>query len=122
MDFSIKTFDAKNSIAQAKSGCIAVAVFEDKKLSQEALALDKKGEISAALKSGDISGKPGTTLLMRDVPGVAADRVLQMASSKPKPISSKDFNTAAQAMARVFGSLGGANAPNNNTNQNPVEG
>jgi len=110
MDFSIKTFDAKNSIAQAKSGCIAVAVFEDKKLSQEALALDKKGEISAALKSGDISGKPGTTLLMRDVPGVAADRVLLIGLGKEDAISSKDFNTAAQAMARVFGSLGGADA------------
>src|SRR3569832_1937719 len=110
MDFSIKTFDAKNSIAQAKSGCIAVAEFEDKKLSQEALALDKKGEISAALNSGYISGKPGTTLLMRDVPGVAADRVLLIGLGKEDAISSKDFNTAAQAMARVFGSLGGADA------------
>src|SRR3569623_3550650 len=110
MDFSIKTFDTKNGLAQAKSGCIAVGVFEEKKLSQEALALDKKGEIGAALKSGDISGKPGTTLLLRGLPGVAADRNLLIGLGKEATISSKDFNTAAQAMARTIGSQGGADA------------
>src|SRR5215213_3634499 len=76
MDFSTKTFDAKNTIAQAKSGCVAVAVYENKALSKEAAALDRKGEISAAVKSGDISGKPGTTLLLRQLNGTAADRIL----------------------------------------------
>ena len=33
MDFSIKAFDTKNPIAAAKSGCVAVAVFENKGLS-----------------------------------------------------------------------------------------
>jgi leucyl aminopeptidase len=62
MDFSIKAFDTKNTLAAAKSGCIAVAVFENKKLSEAAKALDLNGEIAAAVKSGDISGKAGTTL------------------------------------------------------------
>jgi leucyl aminopeptidase len=65
MDFSIKAFDTKNTIATAKAACIAVAVFENKKLSQAAKALDGAGEITAALKSGDITGKAGTTLLLR---------------------------------------------------------
>ena len=65
MDFSIKAFDTKNTLTSAKSGCVAVAVFENKKLSQAAKALDGAGEITAALKSGDISGKAGTTLLLR---------------------------------------------------------
>lgn len=69
MDFSIKAFDTKNTIASAKAGCIAVAVFENKKLSQAAKALDQGGEITAALKSGDITGKPGSTLLLRGVGG-----------------------------------------------------
>ena len=59
MDFSIKAFDTKNTIATAKAGVIAVAVFENKKLSQAAKALDGAGEITAALKSGDITGKAG---------------------------------------------------------------
>ena len=60
MDFSIKAFDTKSTLGTAKSGCIAVAVFENKKLSPAAQSLDSKGAISAALKSGDISGKPGS--------------------------------------------------------------
>ena len=71
MDFSIKTFDAKNTLAQVKTGCIVVGIFENRKLSQAAQALDRKGDITAAVKSGDISGKPGTTLLMRGSYGLA---------------------------------------------------
>ncbi|MES2303521.1 MAG: M17 family peptidase N-terminal domain-containing protein, partial [Pseudomonadota bacterium] len=41
-----------------------------------AQALDHQGEITAAVKSGDISGKAGSTLLIRSVTGVAAERVL----------------------------------------------
>ena len=67
MDFSIKAFDTKNTIASAKTGCVAVAVFENKKMSAAAQAFDQDGEITAALKSGDISGKAGTTLLLRGV-------------------------------------------------------
>lgn len=110
MDFSIKTFDAKNTIAQMKSGCVAVAVFENKKLSKEAVALDRKGDISAAVMSGDISGKPGSTLLMRDAGGVAADRILLVGLGKEDALSAKDFAAAMQAAARVFTSLGSNDA------------
>ena len=46
MDFSIKAFDTKNAISQAKSGCIAVGIFENGKLSAAAKALDSKGAIT----------------------------------------------------------------------------
>lgn len=36
MDFSIKTIDAKNTLAQGKTGCVAVGVFENRKLSAAA--------------------------------------------------------------------------------------
>lgn len=110
MDFSIKTFDAKNTIAAAKTGCIAVGVFENKKLSQTALALDQKGEITSALKSGDISGKPGSTLLMRRINGGAAERVLLVGLGKEEPIADKDLSSALQSIARVFSSLGANDA------------
>jgi len=110
MDFSIKTFDAKNPISTANTGCTVVAVFENKKLSTAAQALDQKGEISALLKSGDITGKPGTTLLMRRVNGVAAERVLLVGVGKEQPIESKDYSCALQAIARTFSTLGTNNA------------
>ncbi|MES2025327.1 MAG: leucyl aminopeptidase [Pseudomonadota bacterium] len=110
MDFSIKPLDAKSTIAGIKTGCIAVAVFEDKKLSSAAQALDRKGEISAALKSGDITGKAGSTLLLRGINGSAAERVLLIGLGKEEAVSEKDFSSASQAVVRVFSSLGASEA------------
>ncbi|MFC7297218.1 leucyl aminopeptidase [Herminiimonas aquatilis] len=110
MDFSIKALDAKSTIASIKTGCIAVAVFENKNLSSAAQALNLKGDISAALKSGDITGKAGSTLLLRGVNGVAAERVLLVGLGKEEAVSEKDFSSAAQAVARTFSSLGASDA------------
>ena len=108
MDFSIKAYDTKNPIASAKTGCVAVAVFENKQLSQAALGLDQSGEISAALKSGDITGKPGSTLLLRGVGGVAAARVLLVGLGSMDAISEKSFASAVGATLKVFSTLGAA--------------
>ena len=110
MDFSIKAFDTKNTIASAKTGCVAVAVFENKKLSQAAKALDQGGEISAALKSGDITGKAGTTLLLRGVSGAGAARVLLVGLGNDETVSEKSFASAVNATFKAFGSLGSADA------------
>ena len=110
MDFSIKAFDTKNTLAAAKSGCVAVAVFENKKLSQAAKALDQTGEITAALKSGDITGKAGSTLLLRGVAGVTAARVLLVGMGADEVVSEKNFVTAVNATLKAFASLGAADA------------
>ncbi|MDY0964400.1 leucyl aminopeptidase [Massilia sp. CFBP9026] len=110
MDFSIKAFDTKNTLAAAKSGCIAVAVYENKKLSAAAKALDVNGDISAALKSGDISGKPGSTLLLRGVTGVSATRVLLVGLGADEVVSEKSFTTGVTAALKVFSTLGAADA------------
>lgn len=110
MDFSIKAFDTKNTLSAAKTGCVAVAVFENKKLSAAAKALDVNGDISAALKSGDISGKPGSTLLLRGVAGIAAARVLLVGLGADETVSEKSFATGVSAALKVFSTLGAADA------------
>jgi leucyl aminopeptidase len=110
MDFSIKAFDTKNTLAAAKSGCIAVAVYENKKLSQAAKALDQGGEITAALKSGDITGKPGSTLLLRGVTGAAAARVLLVGLGADDIASEKSFTSAVTATLKAFATIGSADA------------
>jgi leucyl aminopeptidase len=110
MDFSIKAFDTKNPIASAKTGCVAVGVFENKKLSQAAKALDQGGEITAALKSGDITGKPGSTLLLRGVSGASAARVLLVGLGNDETISEKSFTSGVNATLKAFASLGAADA------------
>ena len=110
MAFSIKALDTKNTLAAAKTGCVAVAVFENKKLSQAAKALDQTGDITAALKSGDISGKAGSTLLLRGVAGVTAARVLLVGMGADEVVSEKNFSTAVNATLKAFASLGTADA------------
>jgi leucyl aminopeptidase len=106
MDFSIKAFDTKNTLTSVKAGCVAVAVFENKKLSQAAKALDGAGEITAALKSGDITGKAGTTLLLRGLEGAGAERVLLVGLGADEPVSEKSFASGVQATIKAFASLG----------------
>jgi leucyl aminopeptidase len=110
MDFSIKTLDAKGAIASIKTGCIVVGVFENKKLSAAASTLNLKGAIASALQSGDITGKPGSTLLLRGIAGVAAERVLLVGLGKEEAVGEKDFASALQAVVRSLASLGAADA------------
>lgn len=111
MDFSIKTFDAKSTVNTSKTGCVVVGVFENKKLSAAATALDKKGDISAALKSGDISGKAGSSLLLRNLSEVAAERVLLVGlGEEAVNITEKSYVQAAQAAARNLATLGANDA------------
>lgn len=109
MDFSIKAFNAKNAIAQHKTGCIAVGIFENGKLSAAAKLLDEKSSLTAAIKSGDISGKAGTTLLLHRSSG-SARRVLLVGLGKEGEVSDRNFISAAQAVARVFATLGSNDA------------
>ncbi|MDP5008916.1 MAG: leucyl aminopeptidase, partial [Glaciimonas sp.] len=110
MNFSIKTHEAKTSIATIKSGCITVGVFEGKKLTAQAQALDKSGEITAALKSGDISGKVGSTLLLRKVSGVTAERVLLIGLGTDGDISDKAISLAALCVAKITATIGASDA------------
>jgi leucyl aminopeptidase len=110
MDFSIKAYDTKNPIQSAKTGCVAVAVYENKKLSAAASALDQHGDISAALKSGDISGKAGSTLLLRGVAGTTAARVLLVGMGSVDAVSEKNFASAVHATLKCFGQLGSNDA------------
>jgi leucyl aminopeptidase len=109
MDFSIKAFNTKNTIAEHKSSCIAVGVYEGGKLSTAAKALDLKGSLTAAVKSGDITGKPGTTLLLHRSSG-PAKRVLLVGLGAQDAVSDRNFISAIQSVTRVFSQLGANDA------------
>ncbi|MFZ6646820.1 leucyl aminopeptidase [Undibacterium sp. TJN25] len=107
MDFSIKTIDAKSTFNAIKTGCVVVGVYENKKLSAAAAGLDKQGQIAAALKAGDITGKPGSTLLLRNVGDIAAERVLLVGLGEESvAVADKTFTLASQVIARTLAGLG----------------
>jgi leucyl aminopeptidase len=101
MDFSTRTAAPE----AVKADCIAVGVFEEGELTAQARALDaaSKGALRAAVKSGDVKGKRGSSVMLRGVPGVAAARVLMVGLGKRAELGDKAFIEAAAAAARGAG-------------------
>src|SRR5882672_5118014 len=82
MEFNTKfAMPEKHQVA-----CVAAGVFESRKLSDAADALDKAahGQIRELLRSGDMDGKMGKTRLLYRVRGVAAERVLLVGLGREK--------------------------------------
>ena len=109
MDFSIKAFSTKNGISQQKTGCVVVGVYDNGKLTDEAKALDDKGSLTAAVKSGDITGKAGSTLLLHRTAG-GAQRVLLAGLGAEDNVTDRNFIATAQGIARALSTLGCADA------------
>ncbi|WP_349646579.1 M17 family peptidase N-terminal domain-containing protein [Candidatus Parabeggiatoa sp. HSG14] len=61
-----------------RSACVVVGIFEPRRLSDAAQQIDEvsQGHLSSILRRGDLEGKPGQTLLLHNVEGTLADRVL----------------------------------------------
>ena len=89
MEFSVK----HGNLETLKTGCLVVAVNEGKALVGPAADLDKAcaGQISAAIKQGDISGKAGQTLMLFGLPGITAQRVLLIGAGKDDERGDRGF-------------------------------
>ncbi|MEW6353368.1 MAG: leucyl aminopeptidase [Pseudomonadota bacterium] len=74
MEFSVKSA----APGKQRSACLVLGVFESKRLSAPALAVDKLsgGRLSQVVKRGDLEGKLGQALMLHDTPNTAAERVL----------------------------------------------
>jgi leucyl aminopeptidase len=100
VEFSIKVAAPD----KLKSDCVAVAVFASAKLSAAAQALDRasKGRISAILKQGDFEAKAGATLMLYDVPGIGAKRVLLAGFGTAGEVSSKQYREGVRGAVRAL--------------------
>ncbi|MET0051411.1 MAG: leucyl aminopeptidase [Candidatus Thiodiazotropha sp.] len=89
MEYSIKTGDP----SKQRSACLILGVFAKRKLSPLADSVDKvsKGHLQAILKRGDMDGESGQSLMLYDVPGVAAERVLLVGLGKPGELKRKNY-------------------------------
>ncbi|MFK5912795.1 MAG: leucyl aminopeptidase [Woeseiaceae bacterium] len=107
MEISVKNINLETS----KSPCIVVAVAEKRKLSSSAAQLDaaSKGYISTLLRRGDIAGAIGDELMLHNVPGLKAERVLLVGCGKISELSHARYATI---LASVSNSLSKANIKN----------
>ena len=74
MEFGLES----GTLATRRTGCIVAGVYEGGKLSRSAAQLDAASghALAGIVGSGDLQGELGTTLLLHNIAGVAAERVL----------------------------------------------
>ncbi len=74
MDFGVWS----KGLATLSVDCLVVGIFEEADLSAEAASVDAAcgGRLKKLLERGDFAGRAGETLLLADLPGLTASRVL----------------------------------------------
>jgi len=105
-------FSIKSGAAQiGRNGCVVVGVFEPRKLSAAAAGIDRaaKGYLADVLRRGDMEGKPGATLLLHDVPGIAG-RVLLVGLGGQAGFGEKQYREAVAAAVRALNATGAEEA------------
>jgi leucyl aminopeptidase len=106
-------FSTKLAAPEKQAGaCIAVGVFEPRKLSSAADALDKaaRGQIREVLRAGDMEGKAGSTRLLYNVRGVAAGRVLLVGLGREREFSEKSYRDCARTALAAIHDTGARDA------------
>jgi leucyl aminopeptidase len=88
----------------SRSGCVIVGVYESRKLSIPAAALDSasRGFLTTVLKSGDMDGRKGTTLTLHGVPHIASERVLLVGLGAQKSFDEKAYREAVATAMRAL--------------------
>ncbi len=108
MEFKIKT----GSFLTQNSDCLIVGVCENNKLLENAKALDKhsKKHLSTVLKKGDLSGKPGETLLLHNIPNLSAERVILLGCGPTSEIKPSTLKKIITGLMTTLKSTGASNA------------
>jgi leucyl aminopeptidase len=106
MEFSIKTLSPE----AAKTGCVVLGVYAQKDLTPAARRVDQraKGALRAALD--DLPARTGATLLLRALPGVAAERVLLVSLGERKTYGETAYRDAVRAAGSALRELGAKEA------------
>src|SRR5688572_14180171 len=106
MQFSIKALSPET----AKTGCVVLGIYASKELSPPAGRVDKaaRGALRKALP--DLPGRAGATLLLRGLPGVAAERVLLVGLGERKEFAEGAFREAVRGAAAALRELGAKDA------------
>ena len=104
MEFSIKS----GAPQTGANGCVVVGVYETRRLSAAASALDRvsKGYLSKVVLRGDMQGRLGKTLLLHDAPG-ATGRILLVGLGRESEFREKQYR---EAVAAAVGALQGTGA------------
>jgi len=104
MEFTIKS----GSPEKQRSACVVVGVFDNRKLSLSAELIDRasNGYVGEIIRRGDMEGKLGSTLLLHNVRGTLADRVLLVGLGKERDFRDREFRKALQSAVKLLNETG----------------
>ncbi len=99
MEFSTST----SPVHASHSACIIVGIYEGKKMCPAAKQLDDASEhsLKRILKSGDMSGTVGKTLMISVPSGLKCERLLLVGCGKEKELNERTYRKIVQAAARA---------------------
>jgi leucyl aminopeptidase len=102
MDIIIDTTSPKD----IRTGVLVVGAFTDGPLLPSTRAIDdaSKGKLSELIKRGDLETKAGASLMLYDVPGTAAERVLLVSLGTRDEFGDKGFRDALSGASKALAS------------------
>ena len=108
MEFLVTSGD----LQQQRTGCIVAGVYQGRKLSPAAVALDLASghAIQAVIDRGDLEGALGATLLLHGIANVAAERVLLVGLGGEREFLESGYRTALGSTIRTLRTTGAADA------------
>ncbi|MBV9890437.1 MAG: leucyl aminopeptidase [Rhizobacter sp.] len=108
MDFHV----ASDELRKHRTGCIVAGVYEGRKLSPTAAELDALADhaIERVIGRGDLEGALGATLLLRDLPNVAAERVLLVGLGSELDFVEASYRKSLSAALGVLRTTGATQA------------
>ncbi len=108
MEFSIKSANPQKQ----RTNCVVVGVFEPRKLSMAAQAIDRaaRGYLGRIVRAGSMEGKLGSTLMLHKVPHITSERVLLVGLGRERDFRDKEYRDACRAATRTLNETGAAEA------------
>jgi len=97
MEFNTST----GPIQSSRSACLIVGIYDGKKLTPSAKQLDDAtdGYIKSVLKTGDLTGASGQTLMLNAPAGLSCERLLLVGCGKEKELNDRNYRKIVQAAA-----------------------
>lgn len=104
MEFSIKSGHPEKQ----RTACVVVGVYESRRLTDMAKQIDDQSEglLSSLLRRGDLEGKLGQTLLLHNVAGTLADRVLLVGCGRERELGDTQYHKIIHKAIHTLNEMG----------------
>ncbi len=108
MEFIIKSGNPEKQ----RTACVIVGITESRKLTPEAKAIDQvsKKHLSNLIRRGDMDGKTGQSLVLYNVPGMLADRVLLVGCGRERDLDDIKYKKIIENSIKQLNETGASEA------------